>query len=74
MQRFLANPREAITAMYAEHPDFKMDKNTNYALPLALRDSIERKSKKLGVPIKQIVAALLLAALESWDEPIETWR
>lgn len=74
MQRFLADPRDAIAAMYAEHPDFKLDKNTNYALPVALRDSIERKSKKLGVPIKQIVAALLLAALESWNEPIETWR
>lgn len=74
MHRFLADPRAAIAAMYAEHPDFKMDKNTNYALPLALRDSIERKSKKLGVPIKQIVAALLLAALETWGEPVETWR
>ncbi len=74
MERFLLDPRSAITAMYAEHPDFKMDRNTNYALPLAVRDSIERKSKKLGVPIKQVVAAMLLAALETWEEPVETWR
>ena len=74
MERFLLDPRSAIAAMYAEHPDFKMDRNTTYALPLAVRDSIERKSKKLGVPIKQVVAAMLLAALETWEEPVETWR
>jgi hypothetical protein len=74
MERFLLDPRSAIAAMYAEHPDFKMDRNTNYALPLAVRDSIERRSKKLGVPIKQVVAAMLLAALETWEEPVEPWR
>lgn len=73
MERFLLDPRSAIAAMYADHPDFKMDRNTNYALPLAVRDSIERKSKTLGVPIKQVVAAMLLAALETWKEPVQTW-